>query len=92
MITSNSDNELLGNLEKASFDLIVLDQKLPDVLGIDLLRQLREMDKWKDVPVIFITSHANPDVHSNIEELKVADIQFKPFSPSVLIRKIKECL
>ena len=45
--------EALSLLDRYEFDLILLDLKMPDVNGLDLLRQLRERDTL--VPVVMIT-------------------------------------
>lgn len=70
-------------------DLIILDYGLPDLLGIDVLRKLRE---WTKVPVIFLTVR-------DAEQDKVAaldagadDYLTKPFSVPELLARIRVAL
>jgi CheY-like chemotaxis protein len=46
---------LLGLLDTAEADVIVLDWRLPNISGIDLLPQLRQ--RGVNLPVVFLTSH-----------------------------------
>ena len=39
-------------------DLIILDIQLPEISGIDICTELRKMDKFKEVPIIAVTSFA----------------------------------
>jgi len=51
---------LLGSLDAAAeADVIVLDWRLPNISGIDLLIQLCQ--RGVDVPLVFLTSHAQPE-------------------------------
>jgi two-component system response regulator ChvI len=52
-------DSLLGSLDiTADADVIVLDWRLPNISGIDLLPQLRE--RGVNLPVVFLTSHPEP--------------------------------
>jgi CheY-like chemotaxis protein len=52
-------DSLLGSLDSAAkADVIVLDWRLPDISGIDLLPELRR--HGVNLPVVFLTSHAQP--------------------------------
>ena len=46
-----------GNEE---FDIIVSDIEMPGLSGFDLARTLRADDKWKDTPMVALSSHASP--------------------------------
>src|SRR5205814_7475327 len=51
-------NQLLNAIQDQDFDLLILDWNLPDLTGIDVLRQLRQRSR---VPVIFCTSRDRED-------------------------------
>jgi two-component system chemotaxis sensor kinase CheA len=42
------------------FDIIVSDIEMPGLSGFDLARTLRGDDRWKDIPMVALSSHANP--------------------------------
>ncbi len=59
-VRSFADGEsLLGSLDTAAeADVILLDWRLPNISGIDLLSQLRQ--RGVNLPVVFLTSHPQP--------------------------------
>ena len=50
--------QLLAAIREEQFDLLILDWNLPDLSGIDVLRQVRQRSR---VPVIFCTSRDRED-------------------------------
>lgn len=50
-------NEALTKLESETFDVAILDQRLPRISGLDCLRRIR--DRWKALPVVMLTGHGN---------------------------------
>jgi DNA-binding response OmpR family regulator len=57
-------------------DAILLDLKLPNMSGIDVLRDIRSRDT--DMPVIVITGHASPEEFAEITRLGITDFIEKP--------------
>jgi CheY-like chemotaxis protein len=48
-------SEALSRIESESFDCVVLDLRLPDMSGFDVLEKLREMPNLSDLPVVVFT-------------------------------------
>jgi two-component system chemotaxis response regulator CheY len=67
-VEANDGEEALRELDVCAIDLILLDWNMPRLLGIDFLRQVRTMDKYKDLPIIMVTSESAK--FSVIEALK----------------------
>ena len=70
-------------------DLVVLDIGLPEIDGLDLCRTLR---KTSDVPVLFLTAHADEVDRIVGLEMGADDYVAKPFSPRELVARIKAIL
>ena len=70
-------------------DVIVLDMHLPDMLGLDLLRRLRELDARS--PVIFITGKSTTDTAIEAMKLGAYEYLLKPLELSTL-RQVVERL
>jgi FixJ family two-component response regulator len=69
---------------------LVLDVRMPDTSGLDLQRTLAEDDA--DIPVIFITAHA--DIATSVRAMKAGALEFftKPFSDRDLLDAIARAL
>ncbi|MCE1246234.1 MAG: response regulator transcription factor [Firmicutes bacterium] len=52
---AHSGAEALQQLETSSFDIILLDISLPDINGLDLLKQIKE--RWEDTKVLVLSMH-----------------------------------
>ena len=65
-------------------DLVLLDLMMPKLSGLDVLRQIREQDKFKSLPCIILT--AGGDAKHERDALALGATQFltKPFSPKKL--------
>ena len=75
-----------------SIDLMLLDWNMPRLNGLDLVRKLRKLDPFKDLPIIMITSEAAK--YNVIEAVKagVSDYIVKPVPEKKLIEKIERLL
>ncbi|MCL2721968.1 MAG: response regulator [Treponema sp.] len=76
-------------LEKIFPDLILLDIEMPETDGFEALSALKANEKYKSIPVIFLS--ANHDSESESRGLKAGALDFivKPFSPPELIKSIE---
>lgn len=70
-------------------DLILLDIMLDDIDGYDVCRQLKASDKTRDIPVIFLTARRNEA--DEVFGLKIGGCDYitKPFSPQIVLARIK---
>jgi len=85
---NGSDGMALFN--KHSVDVVLLDMRLPDATGTDLLAQIQNLDD--EVAVIMMT--AFPDLKSAVETIKngAFDYVTKPFEVTELLQTIKKAL
>ena len=54
--TAMNGHDALATLEKATFDLVILDVAMPGMSGYDVCRKIRQDAKTQDLPVIFLTA------------------------------------
>jgi len=59
-------------------DLIILDIQLPEISGLDMTRELRKIDRFKNVPIIAVTSFAMKGDKERILEAGVDKYVPKP--------------
>jgi two-component system phosphate regulon response regulator PhoB len=70
-------------------DLILLDLMLPALSGQDVLRELRAGERTRDIPIIILSARAEETDQVVGFSLGADDYVTKPFSPKVLIQRIK---
>jgi DNA-binding response OmpR family regulator len=86
--TIDSGKKLFNLLKKTIPDLILLDIMIPDINGWEIFNKLKTNQKWKKIPVIFISSVA--DDTSKITANSIGDDFIeKPFDAELLQRKIR---
>ena len=77
-------------LKEQEFDLIVTDFMMPDLDGLQLLAQIREL--YPDTKVMMITAHAN--VQHAVRSMQTGAVDYipKPFSTTELVERVQQCL
>ncbi|GAG09153.1 unnamed protein product, partial [marine sediment metagenome] len=87
---AETGQEGLEALDADIYDLIMLDYKLPDMTGLDVLRKLRETDS--DVVVIMMTAFSS--IESAVDAIKLGayDYVAKPFDMDQLLRTADKAL
>jgi DNA-binding response OmpR family regulator len=56
VITAPNGHDALTALRGGTFDLVILDVSMPGLSGYDVCRKIRQEDKTRDLPVIFLTA------------------------------------
>lgn len=69
-------------------DLVLLDVNMPDITGHEVCIRLKQDDKLKKIPVIFITARNKAEDITLGYSLGAADYILKPFNLSELNEKI----
>lgn len=73
-------------------DLVILDLTLPGIDGLDVFKELKNYMRTKNIPVIMLTAKSeDADVVTGLE-LGADDYITKPFSPRVLLARLKVAL
>ncbi len=70
-------------------DLIILDVMMPGIDGYEVCRRLKAEPRTKDIPIIFVTAKGGEDDQTKGFELGAVDYIAKPFSPIVVMARIK---
>jgi DNA-binding response OmpR family regulator len=65
-------------------DLVLLDLMMPKLSGLDVLRLIREQEKFKSLPCIILTAGGDAKHERDAMELGATEFLTKPFSPKKL--------
>jgi putative two-component system response regulator len=71
-------------------DLILLDIEMPDVSGFEYMDWLKSNPVTRHIPVIFISSHAQPEIVQQAARYDVLGYIKKPVVPNLLKERIHE--
>jgi len=82
--------EALEKFEQGSYDLIILDIHLPDIMGLDVLRRMKASDP--KVVVLIITAFGTTDLAIEATKAGAYDYIQKPFDIPVMKKLIDEAL
>ncbi|MFA6209843.1 MAG: response regulator [Candidatus Obscuribacterales bacterium] len=76
-------------LHMFSFDLILLDYRMPEVDGYLCVQRIRQMKELKhDIPIIAVSAHIRPDSIDKCIEAGMDDLLCKPFTLEELHAKL----
>lgn len=88
-LTVPSAEKLFNLLDTLTPDLILLDVKMPDMDGYEVIQILKEDPTKDEIPVIFLTSKNDNDSELKGLSLGAIDYISKPFSPPLLRKRIE---
>ena len=89
---ANDGEEGLQHLNSEKTDCVLLDIMLPGLNGIELCKMIRKEKKLSALPVIMMTAKREDDEIITGLESGADDYITKPFSPKVLIARLKAVL
>jgi putative two-component system response regulator len=85
--------KLFQTLENVLPDLILLDIEMPEMNGYEAIKKLKADSRYTEIPVIFLTALGEESNEVEGFDLGAVDYVTKPFSPTLLLKRIaKEIL
>ena len=85
---ANSGPSALKILDKVEISLILLDMFMPGMSGLETCKHLKEQDKTKDIPVIFLTADTSNQSKLDAFEAGAVDYIIKPFISEEVIARV----
>lgn len=92
IFTLDSGEELFIELRNIIPDLILLDLVMPGMSGLEVMTSLKKNDKYKDIPVVFLTAAQSAEVETECLQAGAEDFVTKPFVPAVLISRVERII
>ena len=92
VVTASDGASAMRELERESFDLLLLDVVMPGVNGFQLCRALRKDARYAQLPIVLVTSkNQEADRHWGLKQGAAAYVT-KPFSSQQLLDAVHEHL
>ena len=77
-------------LKEADYDLLITDLNMPNMTGLDLLKEVRANEKLKDLKVLMVTAEAEKENIIQAAQAGANEYVVKPFTADVLGQKINK--
>ena len=90
LTTVSNGIDALEMCEKEKFDLIILDENMPGLSGLETLSRIKE--RHPEIPVVMITKSEEEDIMNQAIGNKIADYLIKPVNPNQIFLSIKKNL
>ncbi|MFH1686297.1 MAG: response regulator [bacterium] len=87
---SLNGSDALEKLREQTYDIVVIDLKLPGMSGEDLVRTI--VAAYPNLPVLMVTGHGSLQLESGKKPDGVFDFLLKPINLSDLVAKMKEAI
>jgi len=88
--TVNNGADALELVKSSHFDLIILDENMPGITGLETLQRIKVIDPH--LPVIMITKSEEENIMDQAVGSKIADYLIKPVNPMQILLSIKKNL
>src|SRR6266550_9080374 len=90
LVTAESGEEALKRLLTEDVSVILLDVQMPGIDGYETARHIKQRERTRDVPIIFLTAH-EADAEQAMTGFSTGAVDFvsKPFDPGILRAKVQ---
>lgn len=93
VIEAENGKEALMKLDESKHvDVIILDLIMPHMSGREFLNIIKQKDKYKNIPVVVITSDDSAESQTELISLGVNDYIIKPFVREIVMKRIDNVL
>ncbi|MEC7275495.1 MAG: response regulator transcription factor [Bdellovibrionota bacterium] len=75
-------------IAQGDYDLVILDENLPDGFGTELLQRVKSTDGKEDIPIVMLTQRKELKDKLNAFEAGADDYISKPFEPLELLARV----
>ncbi len=88
--TCNNGYDAIDMATDNAYDLIILDEMMPGMTGLETLPNLKEVRP--NTPIIMVTKSEEEDIMNKAIGSKIADYIIKPVNPNQVLLSIKKCV
>ena len=82
----------LDRASATACDLVITDQNMPNMDGLTLVRNLRQMGDYKSVPILLLTTESSDAMKQQGRAAGATGWLVKPFDPAKLLEVIKKVI
>ena len=86
--TVNNGMDAIERCQQRTFDLILLDEMMPGITGLETLQRIKEISPA--TPVVMVTKSEEEDIMNQAIGSKIADYLIKPVNPNQILLSLKK--
>ncbi|GLX76828.1 Fis family transcriptional regulator [Thalassotalea insulae] len=91
-VEAKDGHEGLAKAQADNFDLVISDVNMPNMDGITLCSELRQLDDFKFTPILMLTTESSGDMKLKGKSAGATGWLVKPFNPDKLLATIKRVI
>ena len=86
--TVNNGMDAIERCQQRTYDLILLDEMMPGITGLETLQRIKEVSPA--TPVVMVTKSEEEDIMNQAIGSKIADYLIKPVNPNQILLSLKK--
>ncbi|RPI74914.1 MAG: response regulator [Desulfobacteraceae bacterium] len=92
VVEASDGQDALNKLKANPVDMLLVDLNMPNMNGIDLIRNVRALAQFKFIPIIMLTTESQDNKKQEGKAAGATGWIVKPFQPEQLINVIKKVM
>ena len=88
VMTVSNGTDAIDKCSQQTFDLILLDEQMPGLSGLDTLQRIKEIQPA--TPVVMVTKSEEENIMDQAIGSKIADYLIKPVNPNQILLTLKK--
>ncbi len=92
VVEAEDGKDALEKMKEKPVDMLITDLNMPNMNGIELIREARGIDTYKFIPIILLTTESSGDKKSEGKKAGATGWIVKPFQQDKLLAVVKKVL
>ena len=88
VVTASNGTDAIDLCKEHSFDLVLIDEQMPGLSGLETLQQLKELQP--SLPIVMVTKSEEENIMEQAIGQKIADYLIKPVNPNQILLTLKK--
>lgn len=90
VVSAVHGKEALEKIDGTKFDMVITDLNMPEMSGIEFIKQLRGRSEYKVTPIVVLTTEVQEAKRQEGRKAGASGWIVKPFTPQQLVKVVKE--
>jgi two-component system chemotaxis response regulator CheY len=92
VVTAENGLDAMEKLGTENINLVVTDMNMPYMDGIELTKNLKNDENWKNIPIVMVTTEADEEERKKAMDAGVDDYLVKPANAEQITDSVKKIL